>query len=283
MIGSHQGIVDAVGCAVRREERQKADIPFSVMLKAQDAHFLAHRVHRRIIIRCIFAGVKVYVPFDGFEGTVVISNIGVGIRKTDASRRQIFVCSLDCVCDPLHDEAIAFIIISGDAVDEVIQRVPGNIGRRGMTVCRGKHHIILGILCKSTSGELFQHIGLDALRHVHQLRRCIDDGLSVGLNDVRSGIQSHQQSFHQISQRIVSRGNIRDRPGNIRFADTDPHSSGCRSRSESGDPQCRDHGYYQKKADQILLNSFHFSSLTFTIDFSGSIFPLSSERLMNSL
>ena len=253
------------------------------MLKAQDAHFLAYRVHSRIIIRCIFAGIEVYVPFDGFEGTVVVPDIGIGIRQADTSRRQILVCSLDCVCDPLHDEVIAFIIISGDAVDEVIQCVPGNIGRRGMTVCRGDHHIFLGILRKSTSGKFFQHIGLDALRHVYQLRRCIDDGLSVGLDDIRSGIQAHQQSFHQISQRIVSRGNIRDRPGNIRFADTDPHSSGCRSRSESRDPQCHDHRYYQKKADQILLNSFHFSSLTFTIDFSGSIFPLSPERLMNSL
>ena len=118
---------------------------------------------------------------------------------------------------------------------------------------------------------------------MNQFRRGINDGLAVGLDDERSGIQAHQQPFHQVSKGIVPGGDVCDRPGDIRFADTDPHSSGSGSRSKPGHPQCRNHGYYQKKADQILLNSFHFSSLTFPNSFPGSVFPSSPEQRISSL
>ena len=146
VVRGHQRIVNAVGRSVGREEGQKPDISFPIMSESHNAHFLADRIHGRIIIRCVPARVKVHIPFDRIKGSVVVSDSGVGIGQTDTSWSQILMCPLDGIRNPLYDEIVALIIVSGNAVNEVIQRIPGDIGRGRVAVCRRKHHIFRSVL-----------------------------------------------------------------------------------------------------------------------------------------
>ncbi len=256
VVRGNEDVVDAVRRSVAREEGQHTDVPFSVMLEGEEGHFLGDR--RPGLPGVVLRGGRVVLVGTGRQQrTVIRVDVRVAVGERHGAGGQIFGRRFDGVGNAEDDDLVGLIVVAGHAVDEVIQRVPGRVRRRGMGVGGRDHRVRLIVLRESAFLQFFQDTGLDALGHVDEFRRHIDLGLPVRLDDERAGIQTHQKALHQIAKRVVTGRDVRDGSGDVRLADTDPHAPALRVRGKGRADDGDDHDEGQQQGDRHFAQLFH--------------------------
>ncbi len=246
-----------------REERQHADVPFAIVLEGQKGHFLRDGLPG--LLRVVLRGSPVVLVGAGRQQrTVVGVDVRIAIAQRDGTGSQIFRGLLDSVRDADADDVVGLVVVPGDTVDEVIERIPGRVGRRGMAMGGSEHGVLLVVLGEAALRELFQDTGFYALGHVDEFRRHIDLGLAVRLHDEGAGVQSGQETLHEVAERVVTGRDVRDGSGDVPFADTDSDAPALRVRGKRRAEDRDNHDQREQQCDSHVPKSFHSHFLSFS-------------------
>ena len=197
-------------------------------------------------------------------GPVAGVDVRLAVNERDRSGHARIPGVFDRAGNAAHDDAVALVVIARHAVDQIIERIPRGIRGGGMAVRREEHEVLLREHAVPVRAQLRQHAGLDALRHVHELRRDERHRRFPVVHDEGAGIKPREQPLHHVAEGVVAGADLRDRAGDIRARYADAHTAvrGKGSRRNGAEQHDRQHqrenGFSDQAQSKHPRNLFYF-------------------------